>query len=173
MVELAGSDPCHTVFQDADRLDHALGEPVSQRRGEAATEDEDGTRPPQGRVDRCERLGDRLLDDDAPVDSRYRRHCGENRMAVEIARRGLLAAMRCNARSEDLERPYRGLVGPENQADVGMGDQAPRLVQNERFPGPPDPDCRYDIPDELEIDLGDRHTDRGAVTGYGNGQKGL
>jgi hypothetical protein len=49
-----------------------------------------------------------------------------------------------------------------------MGDQASRAVEDEGIAGAPDLDAGDHLPDELEVDLGDRHADRRAVAGDGD-----
>ena len=93
--------------------------------------DEQHRRAQQRRVDRPEGLGQRLLDDDAPVDARDLRHRRQHRLARDVAAGRRLARPVEDGAAQGLERPLRGLVGAQHQVDVGVGDKASRAVEHE------------------------------------------
>ena len=56
-----------------------------------------------------------------------------------------------------LEHTHLGRIGAaENQADVGMRDEMTWPVHDESVAGLADMDGRDHVPDQLEVDLGDR-----------------
>ena len=85
VVELPRADARDAILQQADGTDHALGQPPRQPGGQHGAGDEQRRRAQQRRVERPEGLGQRLLDDDAPVDARDRRHCRQHRLARDVA----------------------------------------------------------------------------------------
>src|SRR6516164_1513705 len=61
----------------------------------------------------------------------------------------------------------------QDQADVWMGDQVTGIVDDHGIAGATDPDCRNDIPDQLEIDIGNGNSRGRKVAGDGDPHIGL
>ena len=84
MVELPGADALGAFLELADRLRH----PARQRKGKQPRNGhaakQKSPSPPQGRIDRPERLQERLLDHDRPIGTRDRRSGRRNGSALCI-----------------------------------------------------------------------------------------
>ena len=102
-----------------------------------------------------------LLDEDPPPQGSDGRRCRQDLASagiqgdrhVVVGRPGVGAARQ--RRLHLLEPGEIRLL--EHETDVRVGDQLAPAVDDVGAPGSPDPDLGNDVPDELEIDLGDRH----------------
>jgi hypothetical protein len=89
------------------------------------------------------------MDEHAPINAGHWRHSSHHRTPRRIlARRRLTLCQNGGARR--LER-FRGRIvrAPQHQADVGVSDQAARLVEHESLSALADADGRDDVPDQL------------------------
>ena len=173
MVELSCADAGDPVLQEAYRSDHALCQPVGEDRREGRAGNEQRPRAPESGVDRPERLGGGLLDDDAPIDAGDLRHRRQHRLSRRVPAGNRLAGSSENGSPQHSERLRCGFVGAQHQADVWMSDEAPRLVEHKSLSGSPHPYRRDHVPDELEVDLRNRHPDRRAVARNCDGHEGF
>ena len=70
-------------------------------------------------------------------------------------------------------RQVRQIGLAQHEADVGIGDQEAVAVDDVRLALVADLDARHDVPDELEVHVGDRHgpvspPERIAIVMYGS-----
>ena len=87
---------------------------------------------------------------------------GEDAAALEVAGDGHLISRRCAGACSGERGPHLGELAHigvlEHEADVRMGDQRALAIHHESSPCFADLDLRDDVPDELEVDVGHRHT---------------
>jgi hypothetical protein len=78
VVELPRANALGTLFKQADRLGHPLGQNKGEQTREGATGEKKTSCPPQGGINRPERLGEGLLDHHRPVRASNGRRSGRN-----------------------------------------------------------------------------------------------
>ena len=112
---------------------------------------------------------DRLLDKGHPIGAGDRRGRGETARALAHRSLGRLAA---TGDRRPLQVPEAGrrwvVVAAQDQADVGVGDKAARLVEHKSVARLSDMDRRDHIPDQLEIDHSNCHAIAVPSPGYCN-----
>ena len=172
VIELSCTDMARAVLERLDRPNHPPGEPISERccKGHAGQQQEPGA--PERRADRLVSFGCWQGDDRCPIGTFDPLGGSRDRAAFSVGAADKSAAA---LGSRDLERAQRGgrwiVLAAQDQADVRMGDEFPGMVQHEGLSGLADVDGGNDIPNELQIDLGDRRACARTYAGDGDGHK--
>jgi len=158
VVERPGADPRGASVELADRSGHASGEQEAREDRDDKPEDEQQTGVQHRGVERRQRLADRLLNKDEPAELRDRRRGAQYPVAIEIAddRRRLGVGRRRVARRGYL-RQSREVGIAQDAADIRMRDQPAFAVDDIGVAALTDLDGGDDVPDQLEIDFGDRY----------------
>jgi hypothetical protein len=175
MSQLTRADLGCALFESAARLDHAAGQEEAGAHGEHHAEEDEEPGARDRRAQWLKGFLERLLDEDAPPKRGDGGVGGENAAVPEIARDGHRARRRVPGVGRGQRGPHLvelaqiGLL--EHEADVRMGDQRPLAIHHEGSPGLSDLDLGDDVPNELEVDLGDRHAP--ATDGKRDGHVGL
>ena len=158
MDEVAGGDAAGARLEHLDGAHDAPGEDETDGHRQAdAEEHQDGRARDRG-ADRRERLGERLLDDDEPAEWLDGRGRGQHRSALQIV--GDRRHVPRPRHPHVLEPGEIRLL--QDEADVGMGDELAAAIDDERVAGLADADLADDVPDELEVHLGNGDRSRGA-----------
>ena len=168
-VEFADADPRGARLQLADRHGHAAGQ---QQRGQCRQDKGEGEqrggtqhRP----VKRRQGLVQRQFDKHGPAERRDCGMRGQHRVAVDSLRDHRARGRRLLARGFGMGRRDLRQVGEvgiaQHEADVGMGDEPAVAVDDIGVAALPDLQSGDHIPDQLQIDLGDR--DPGIASGAG------
>ena len=92
---------------------------------------------------------------------------GEHAAALDVfGDLELLRRLPGSDRARGLHLRQAGEIGvAQHQADIGMSDEAPLRIDDVSLPALADLDLRYDVPNELEVDLGDAHSGIAARAG--------
>jgi hypothetical protein len=159
LIELPGADPRRARLQRLDRRDHPPGQDQARHHRQHDADDQQADRALDGGVEALERFLERLLDEDRPAQRRDRGVGGHHTAILEIARdRDLRPSVTWRLttgqrRLHLLQLGERRLL--QDEADVGMCDEDALAVDHEGMAGLADRDPRHDVPDELEVHLGD------------------
>jgi len=129
--------------------------------------------PIDGRAKRLEHFRGRLLDEHLPAQRIDRRVGRQHRGAAAALRDHRERFLRALAQRVTHLRQLREVGLAQHQADVGVGDELPGAVDDVGLAGAPDLDAADDVPDELEVDLGDGDRARVAAGAHGDGEVGL
>ena len=171
-VEIARADPRGALLHLADGAGHAPSE-------EQGDEGRSGEPQPQQdhaaqcrAVERCVGLAQRHLDKDQPTERRDHRVRAQHRAVVAVARdryrrRGRRRRRPLPQRRGDL-RQMQEIGVAQHQADVRVGDQPAAPIDDIGIAALADLQTGDDIPDQLEVDLGDG--DPGVAPGARDGE---
>ena len=170
LVQLSRADPGRADPERLDGRDHPSGEEQARRDRQEHAENEETDRALDRGVESLERLPERLLDEDRPLERRDRGVHGHHAPALEVARdRDLLPRLARHRRAGqgglDLVEPGEGRL-LEHEADVRVRDEDALAVEHEGVAGLADLDLRDDVPDEFQVHLG--HGDAGALAAPGH-----
>ena len=176
LVERARPDPLRARLERPDRGRHAPGQEEARQHRERHAGDEEGDGAVRRGIEGREGLAEGLLHEDPPAERRDRRRCRQDLAPAGVLGHGHLPVRRARRRRAGQRRP--DLLEPrevgllEDEADVRVGDELPPAVHDVGAPRRPDPDLGDDVPDELQVDLGDGHA-RVAAAGHREREVGL
>jgi hypothetical protein len=170
LVEIPRPDLRRRDLDRLDRTDEPAREEDAGHDGEQEEGDEQERRAPDRRPERRVRLIQWLFDEHAPAERLDglvgAQHLGSVLVAAD--RRRLSRGGRCLQRSADLRQLGEARV-PQNEVDVGMGDEIAALVDRVCVPGGPDPGTLDDVADGIEVDVRNHDAAAGGTFGHGHG----
>ena len=173
LVEVARADAPRPFVQRPDRAHHAAREHerCGGRDDQPAEQQESGSndRGIELRVD----LGFGLLDEHLPVEQLDRSEGRQHRRAREIHREHRWLAGVCPSSAALHVRKSGKVRLAQHQSDIGIGDEEAVVVDDVRLALVADLDPRHDVPDELEVDVGNGHRPGIATRAYGDRHVGL
>ena len=157
LVEIAVANALRTFVENTNGSHHAARERQCCERRYHQSGEQQKTRPQNRCIQLCIHFGDRLFGEHAPCQRLDGCHRRQHLRTGEVRR--------LHGRGTRVIRHIRGFhmrqvrqVGlAEHEADVRIGDQEAVAVNHIGLALFADLDARHDIPDELEIDLRDRH----------------
>ena len=169
LCKIAGPEFFGALLQAADRHDHPPRQESAGGERQQQAKAEQGQGLEQGRGDGSQRLGERLLHEDDPVRVWRDRVSGQDLSPVESGRdlgradagtrghcgAGLRAGVGVE-RLPHLGKPRKIRIA-QNEAQVRMGDQPALAVDDEGVALAADADSADDVPDELQVHVGDGH----------------
>ena len=158
VAEIAAADARRAGAQRLDRHDHPTRqrEPARERRHQPG--EQQRARARERGIERRERLGTRRFDEHEPADATDRCMGGQHRLAEQVDAVGDILRRRADAAAggPDMGKPGHVRV-LEHQTDVRMRDEAAARVDHVGVALPSHLDQRDDLPDPLQVHLGDRH----------------
>ena len=157
LAKIARADAGGAAPQRLDRHHHPAGEKEARDQGEQQTGEQQQDRALDRGVERRISFLDWQFDEHEPAERRDRCISGQHAPAANVLGFLDLVGRRClhvRARSLDL-REVREVGVAQHEADVRMRDQPPLPVDDIGLTTLADLDLGDNVPDQLEIDLGD------------------